>query len=263
MKYPESEYKFALLIVLICIAPLHHSCERNENPEINTQLGTVSDYDGNSYSTIQLGDQRWMINNLRTTHYADGTAIPLIENVSVWAALGYDEKACCFYNNNKNNEAQTYGALYSWAAVMNGNLSTNNNPGGVQGVCPDGWHVPSDNEWKELEMFLGMTQAEADLKGLRGTNEGSRLANSRDLWLDGYLVNDSAFGSIGFIAQPAGGRRYDGTFDHIGDNVNFWTATEYSNVRAWGRHIYSSYTSVHRYYNVKSDGFSVRCVKDN
>lgn len=263
MKDLTAGNKYLCLLALSCVMTFPYSCEKSEDPEIDTQLGTVTDYDGNSYYTIQLGDQRWMINNLRATHYADGTAIPLIENVSVWEALGYDEKAYCFYNNNENNEAQTYGALYTWEAAMNGAVSSDNKPSGVQGVCPDGWHLPSDNEWKELEIFLGMTQAEADLKGLRGTNEGSKLANSSDLWLDGYLVNDSAFGSTGFIAQPAGGRRYDGTFDHIGDNVNFWTATEHNNIRAWGRHIYSSYTSLHRYYNVKSDGFSVRCVKDD
>jgi len=95
MKYLVSGYKFALLIVLICIAPLHHSCEKSDDPEFNTPLGTVSDYDGNSYYTKQLGDQWWMINNLRTTHYADGTALPLIESIAVWDALGNDEKAYC------------------------------------------------------------------------------------------------------------------------------------------------------------------------
>lgn len=225
-------------------------------------LGTVSDYDGNNYFTIQLGDQWWMINNLQTTHYADGTQIPLIENKFIWETLGSDDKAYCYYDNNENNESHTYGALYTWAAAMNGASSTNGNPSEIQGVCPDGWHLPSDDEWKELEMFMGMSQEETDIAGLRGTNEGSQLATSRDLWSEGYLVADPDFGTSGFIAQPAGGRRYDGSFGHMGDNANFWTATEYSDIRAWGRHIYSSYTSVHRYKNVKSDGFSVRCVKD-
>jgi len=92
---------------------------------------------------------------------------------------------------------------------------------------------------------------------------GSKLASSPDGWVDGYLDSNPEFGSSGFNAKPGGGRRYDGTFGHKGDNANFWTATEYSNILSWGRHIYSSYSSVHRYRNAKSDGFSVRCVKDD
>ncbi len=262
MKHIAARCKYYSLLALIFGLALQYSCEKEE-PEIESQLGTVSDYEGNIYSTIQLGDQWWMINNLKATHFADGTEIPLVENISVWEALGYEEKAYCYYNNNENGEAKAYGALYTWPAAMNGAFSSDNSPSQVQGVCPDGWHLPSDAEWKELEVFLGMTQTDADLDGLRGTNEGSQLATSRNLWLDGYLISDTAFGTSGFIAQPGGGRRYDGTFGHLGDNANFWTATEYSNIRAWGRHIYSSYSTLHRYKNAKSDGFSVRCVKDN
>lgn len=263
MKQLVAGYKYFLMFVFACITSIQYSCEKKEDPEIESQLGAVIDYDGNSYHTIQLGDQWWMVNNLKTTHYADGTEIPLVESNSDWEALGYEEKAYCFYNNSNNNEARIYGALYTWGAAMNGTTSSDNNPSEVQGVCPDGWHLPSDDEWKELEMFLGMTQAATDSIGLRGKNQGSKLATSRDQWLDGYLESDTAFGISGFNAQPGGGRRYDGTFGHKGDNANFWSATEYSNIRSWGRHIYSSYTSVHRYMNVKSDGFSVRCVKDN
>ena len=262
MKPPIAGYKYVSFIVLLCMVALQYSCEEVE-PKIETELGTIIDYDGNSYSTIQLGDQWWMVKNLKTTHYADGTEIPLVESNSDWKDLGYDERAYCYYNNSTINEARIYGALYTWTAAMNGTTSSNSNPSEVQGVCPDGWHVPSDDEWKELEIFLGMTQAATDLSGLRGANEGSMLASSPDGWIDGYLDRDTTFGTSGFNAKPGGGRRYDGTFGHKGDNANFWTATEYSNIRAWGRHIYSSYSSVHRYKNAKSDGFSVRCVKNN
>ena len=90
-----------------------------------------------------------------------------------------------------------------------------------------------------------------------------KLASSPEGWVDGYLDSNPVFGTSGFNAKPGDGRRYDGTFDHKRDNANFWTATEYSNIQALGRHIYSSYSTVHRYKNTKSDGFSVRCVKDN
>ena len=96
-------------------------------------------------------------------------------------------------------------------------------------------------------MFLGMSRDTADAVGYRGPDIGSMLASSPEGWEDGYLDSKLAFGSSGFNAKPGGGRRFDGTFDHKGKNANFWTATEYSNLRAWGRHIYSKYSSVHRY----------------
>jgi len=254
---------YKLLFVLPCLLLMTCACEKNEVSETETKLGTIVDYDGNRYHTKKLGDQWWMVNNLKTTYYSDGTEIRLVESDTVWEALGYEDKAYCYYNNGENSEEQTYGALYTWAAVMNGNPSSDRIPSGVQGVCPDGWHVPSDSEWKELEMYLGMSAAATDSMGLRGSNQGSKLASSASFWKDGYLESDPAFGTSGFHAQPGGGRRYDGSFGHKGDNANFWTATEHSIVRAGGRHIYSSYSSVHRYKNIKSDGFSVRCVKDD
>lgn len=259
MNQAKAGLNYALMFALLCFIVVPYSCDKLEEPENESDLVIIADYDGNNYHTKKIGDQWWMVNNLKTTHYADGTAIPLVESNSIWEALAYDQKAYCFYNNDEGN---AYGALYTWAACMNDHESVDGNPSEVQGVCPDGWHIPSDTEWKELEMYLGMSQATADISGLRGANEGSKLATSANLWLDGYLENDAEFGASGFTVQPGGGRRYDGSFDHMGDNANFWTATEDDYFRAWGRHIYSSYTSIHRYKNVKSDGFSVRCVKD-
>lgn len=239
-----------------------YSCDNTEEEENKTPPTTVTDYEGNSYHTIKIGNQWWMANNLKTTHYADGTEIPLVESNSVWEAMGSEDSAYCYYNNNTSQEAFTYGALYTWAAALNGSESSDNVPSGIQGVCPDGWHIPSDGEWKELEMFLGMPQTEVDATGPRGRYIGSKLAVSPGLWSDGYLKTGDGFGNSGFMALPGGGRRYDGTFGHLGDNANFWTATEGDSAKAWGRHIYAQYSTVHRYTNVKSDGFSVRCVKD-
>jgi uncharacterized protein (TIGR02145 family) len=250
---------------LICSLVLVTGCkeEDEEDSGPGSQLITLSDIDGNTYKAIQIGDQWWMVNNLRTTHYADGTAIPLVESATDWEKLGSDAWAYCYYNNNLNDEAWNFGALYTWPAAMKGAASSNENPSGIQGVCPDGWHVPSDEEWKELEIFLGMPDSEADSTGPRGIHVGSKLASSPSRWPDGYLKNSAAFGTSGFLAQPGGGRRYNGTFGHLGDNANFWSATEHNNVVAWGRHIYAAYSTSHRYSNVKSDGFSVRCVKDD
>ncbi len=116
--------------------------------EVNfTIIGTsVSDYEGNEYGVVQIGNQIWMTENLKTTHYADGIAIPLVTYNTAWANLGDNntDDAYCYYNNSQ------YGALYIWAAAMNGAVSSTANPGGIQGACPDGWHLPSDAEWAEL-----------------------------------------------------------------------------------------------------------------
>jgi len=116
-----------------------------------------------------------MAENLNSTHYADG--IPLVDGTGVGDITGnYTTKYYFYYNNDSATYADTYGALYTWAAMMNGAASSNNNPSGVQGVCPDGWHIPSDTAWKELEMYLGMSQVEADKTvGWRGTDEGGKL----------------------------------------------------------------------------------------
>ena len=120
MKLLIAVFTYCPLTVFISLMVLSCSCEKKEDPEIESLLGTIMDYDGNSYRTIQLGNQWWMVNNLKTSHYSDGTEIPLVESISVWEALGYEEKAYCLYGNDENDESQTYGALYTWAAAMNG-----------------------------------------------------------------------------------------------------------------------------------------------
>jgi uncharacterized protein (TIGR02145 family) len=118
---------------------------------IENNAQTVTDYDGNVYNTITIGNQTWMAENLRVTKYPNGTPIPLATDNIAWANLednGTDD-AYCYYNNNASGEANTYGALYTWAAAMGDNaVSSSSNPSGVQGVCPNGWHLPSDDEWK-------------------------------------------------------------------------------------------------------------------
>ena len=249
-------------IVLCSLLLFSSGCTKEEDVSEGSPLTTVTDYDGNVYRAVHIGRQWWMASNLQSTHYADGTEIPMVESNSAWEALGPGDSAYCYYNNNTGREAFTYGALYTWSAALNGAEGSNNTPSEIQGVCPDGWHIPSDAEWKELELHLGMPQLEVDTTGPRGLGLGSQLAVNMDLWADGLLQSSTEFGASGFLALPGGGRRYDGTFGHLGDNANFWSATERDSAKAWGRHIYSIYTTVHRYSNVKSDGFSVRCVKD-
>ena len=222
------------------------------------QTTTVTDYEGNVYQTVQIGNQRWMAENLKSTKYADGTAIPIVTDNTAWGNLddNDEDKAYCFYNNNINN---SYGALYTFAAAVNGTPHDGSNH--VQGVCPNGWHVPSDEEWKTLETYLGMSQTEADDDGWRGTNEGGKLKETgTNNWVS---PNTGATDEVGFTALPGGHRRFDsGEFGNIGIYGNWWSSSESNNSNAWYRVLYSENANIYRTNYNKSYGFCVRCIKD-
>lgn len=230
-----------------------------DKPDITGQTGTLTDYDGATYNWIGIGKQAWMAENLKVTHYANGTAIPLVEGTTEWDALTETDKAYCWYDNSTINR-DTYGGLYTWAAAMNGSSSSDANPSGVQGVCPSGWHLPSDAEWKELEMYLGMSQVDADDTGWRGTDEGGKLKETGTTqW---YSPNEGATNESGFSALP-GGFRYGGSaFSDVGFSARFWSAAEYDGSYAWRRCLNYGDAAVGRNYYDKGRGFSVRCLRD-
>lgn len=220
----------------------------------------ISDYDGNTYGTIQIGDQIWMQENLEVIHYSDGTPIQLVEDNEAWEALGHEEKAYCWYYNNISNK-DIFGGLYTWAAAMNGAESSNTTLSYIQGVCPDQWHLPSDLEWTQLEIHLGMSQAEADELYTRGTDEGGKLKEiGTTLWA---APNVGATNESGFSALPGSGRLPDGTF---GDNKYFgrwWSSSESNIYNAWFRYLSADHAGVYKYDGLKREGFSVRCIKDS
>lgn len=217
------------------------------SPVVFSAIGNqiiVTDIDGNTYNTIQIGNQLWMTENLKTTHYANGTEIQLVESLTDWNALGYTDKAMCYYDNSTINK-DTYGALYTWAAAMNGANSGSSNPSNVQGVCPSGWHIPSDAEWTKLTDYLGGTGKMKET----GTNH----------WAS---PNIGATNESGFTALPGGFRYAYGGFRGLSYGAHFWSATEFSDVAAWNRILYYDGSEVDQYGNPKDAGFSVRCTKD-
>ena len=224
----------------------------------------VTDYDGNHYDAVLIGNQIWMAENLKVTHYPDGTAIPNVTDNTAWGNLADDNTAdaYCYYNNNAGGEADTYGALYTWAAAMGDNaVSSATNPSGVQGVCPDGWHLPSDAEWKDLEMYLGMSQTDADNTGWRGTDECGKLKETGTTHWNS--PNTGATNESGFSALPGGFRYYiDGAFYYVGYYGYWWSATEFSSSDAWLRSLKYLNAEAYRSNSTKSSGFSVRCIKD-
>ena len=224
-----------------------------------TWSGSVVDIDGNTYWTTDIGSQTWMGSNLNVAHFPDGSPIPKVENATEWDALFTDAKAYCWYENTQSS-GDVYGALYTWPAAMNGAASSDGNPSGIQGVCPDGWHLPSDSEWKELEMELGMSQAEVDQENDRGTDEGGKMKETGTTHWNS--PNAGATNASGFTALPGGYRASNGTFGLQGEIASFWSSTENQSWDAWRRFLNYSGSKVIRNYYSMDYGFSVRCVMD-
>lgn len=217
--------------------------------EFTCGTSTVT-YDGVTYNTVQIGDQCWLKENLRTTKYNDGTSITNITNNSTWAST--TSGAYCCYSNNTSN-CTTYGALYNWYAVNTGKL------------CPSGWHVPSDAEWTTLTNYLS-----ANSTYWCGSNSSyiAKSLASTTSWNSSTTTcavgnNLSANNSTGFSALP-GGSRYssDGSFYDFGYDGYWWSSTEYDGSDAWLRNLWYNNANVNRYNDIKSYGFSVRCLRD-
>ncbi len=187
---------------------------------------TVTDFDGNVYNTVSIGEQTWLKENLKSLHYSDGTTI-----TEVWA-----------YDDDEGN-VDTYGRLYTWNATMNYNTIE-----GAQGVCPDDWHVPTDAEWTELGTYLG------------GDNvAGGKLKSTgTELW---QAPNTGATNESGFTALPAG--EYDDThYWLLGEYSLMWSSTETSGTYCKYRYLSYDDAELHTYNYYKDFRYSVRCIKD-
>jgi uncharacterized protein (TIGR02145 family) len=213
---------------------------------LECRWGTVTDIDGNVYRTVTIGTQEWMAENLKVTHYRNGEAIPNVTDSTAWQVLS--SGAYCNYDNNDNNVA-TYGRLYNWHAVTDS-----------RNIAPAGWHVPTDAEWKQLEMTLAMSQAQADATGWRGSTEGGKLKESGTThW---WNPNAGATNENGFSALPGGYRFYYGKDHFMGFSTIYWSSTEYDTDLAWYRHLDYDRSVINHSYSSKGSGYQVRCVRD-
>ena len=216
---------------------------------------TVTDIDNNTYNTVKIGNQCWMKENLRTTRYANGTSIALGSSTSNTTAYRY-------YPDNNSSNVSTYGYLYNWKAVMGSSSSSPANPSGVQGICPNGWHVPSDAEWTQLTNYVS-SQSQYQCNG--SSEEIAKALASITGWSSSSntcaVGNDpSSNNATGFSALPAG--YYNGDYGSFGNNGGFWSATENYDYYAYYRNLYYNHADVYRYGNHKYFGFSVRCLRD-
>jgi uncharacterized protein (TIGR02145 family) len=198
--------------------------------------GTVTDYDGNFYRTVRIGDQCWMMDNLKVTHYRNGDPIPNVTDAGEWHSLGTG--ASCDYNNDPAN-ADIYGRLYNFYAVTD-----------IRNIAPEGWHVATDEDWQTLVDFLGGEEVAGGKLKLPGTT----------YWLD---PNTGATNESGCTALPGGYRSEYGSFTVMGNQARFWTSTMNGSAN-FGWYYFLSYDSLQsvRTWLYAQFGLSVRCVKD-
>ena len=216
---------------------------------------TVTDIDNNTYNTVLIGNQCWMKENLRTTHYANGTSIELGSSPSTTTAYRYSP------DNNSSN-VSTYGYLYNWKAVMGSSSSSSANPSGVQGICPTGWHVPSDAEWTQLTDYV---KSQTQYRCNNSSGNIAKALASTTVWSSSTTTcavgnNPGTNNATGFSAVPAG--YYGGGYNYFGNFAYFWSATEYSDNNASNRNLYYDNAFVRRNLDGKNYGFSVRCLRD-
>ena len=219
----------------------------------------VMDVEGNIYKTVKIGEQTWMADNLKSTMYADKTPVPYVEDHAEWFDFTRESLGFCWYENVLTH-GYAYGGLYTWAAATRAFDGISTIEEGVQGVCPDGWHLPSDGEWKQLEMHLGMDQDEVDAIKWRGLDQGGKLKQEGNVYWE--APNTGANDEVGFSALPGGYRHGSAEFEEESKTTRFWTSTSNGYGYAWYRGLDYDTAAVNRDYTGVYSGHAVRCVKD-
>ena len=232
---------------------------------------TVQDYDGNEYNTVKVGNQCWLKENLRTTHYNNGTAI----------AAGTDTSSSVAYRyapNNDTSNVAAYGYLYNWTAVMNGEAASSTNPSGVQGICPEGWHLPSAAELTQLKDYVS-SQSEYACEYVSTWNESIYYYYTKALASNtGWNSNSSnpcypsydmsSNNATGFSAMPAGFFTYaysstSSPYREFGTDAYFWTSSTGRGINtAQYLDLYGTAISITQYGNSKYRAHSVRCLRN-
>lgn len=214
--------RILLMIGIIIPTLFFTSCKKDEetnNPSDNTTGEFTDNRDGQVYKWVEIGNQTWMAEN-----------------------LNYETPNSWWYDNNSAN-GDIYGRLYKWEAALT--------------VCPSGWSLPSDDEWKTMEMALGMSKSEADDEFLRGTDEGGKMKST-----SGWINNGNGTNSSGFNARPGGDRLSSGSFVELGIAGAWWSSTESQYSKAVHRSLGGDIDQVFRFIYTTRAGLSVRCLQD-
>lgn len=214
------------------------SCKKDDpEPDPDPEIpGVVSDIDGNEYTFVTIGEQVWMVENLKVTRYNDGESIALLPDNEAWA--NNEGGAYCWYQNDNEQYLEPYGALYSRDAAKSGKL------------CPSGWHVPNDDDWGQLIDFLGGWQS---LPAHKLKEEGTEHWKEENQF---FTTNET-----GFTARAGGMRNLDGTFEGVLEHGNWWSSEDHFQYKSWGRRMVYNQGYLLSIGTDDDMGFSVRCLK--
>lgn len=247
-----------------------YGCSEEEKPDPKPRTGTVADGDGNVYKTVFLGGQEWMAENLRVTTYNNGDNIPGALFANEWTDAGSGAWTVYPHDDvegiaSAGEMTEAYGILYNWYAVTD-----------PRGLCPQGWHVPHDEEWGQLVAYLvgqGFPNEWDNPDGAANALKSCRQVNSplgdgcnttlHPRWTPDEMYNHiHGFDEYEFSALPGGGCSHIGEFSLIGESSGFWTTTEFLETGAWVRQINNYSAAVNRFSNFKEAGHHVRCVRE-
>ena len=205
----------------------------------------VTDYEGNTYNTVQIGNQCWMKENLRTTHYSDGTSIPA-GGINDWS----NTDPYYYYYSSSGISLTVQGYLYNWPAAING-------------ICPTNWHLPSYAEWMQLANYV--SSQSAYVCGNDSNHIAKALASKSNWYTSGTYcavgTDQATNNATGFSAVPAGYGN-NSSFQFSERNAYFWSSSELSNLSTWYRNMSFNDATLNRNYASKSNAFSVRCLRD-
>lgn len=215
--------------------------------EVLSETGTpiiksaVKDYDGNVYDAVKIGNQIWMVQNFRSTHYNDGKPIAHLEKDSLWNNT--ESGAYCFYNNDSKNAIQ-FGALYNWHAVNTGKLA------------PEGWHVPTNEEWELLAKHIG-----ADIKDYKLADNWQKVGKNLKS-ISGWEDEGNGADTYGFNGVSTGYRYREGKYYGIGRFTYWWSTSKKYAHMSYTRSLYYLFDLFYDTWENNGYGFSVRLVKD-
>ncbi len=231
-----------------------HTCGAQNVHNPNLTYGSMTDQEGNVYKTIVIGTQEWMAENLNTSIYRNGDAIPTGLSNDEWTNTINTQQGAWAYYNNDASYACPYGKLYNWYACVD-----------PRGLCPTGWHVPSDEEWSVLVKYLDPAADTTCLLCSQSAIAGGMMKSIgtieavTGLW---NSPNEGATNSSGFSGLPGGYRNYFGDYYYMGTNGYWWSSTEDGPNGAWNRYLVYNDPLVGRWMNSTPDGWGVRCLRD-
>ena len=240
-----------------CIVSNSYGADTSDVAQLKVFSFFTDSRDNKQYKYIKIGNQYWMTENLAyipnvSPANQSSTTSPYYY---VYGYNGTSVSAAKLTNNYQN-----HGVLYNWPAAMSGFSASSANPSNVKGVCPTGWHLPSGEEWKQLEMSIGLPRIRVDSGGWRGSPYGGKLKETGlDYW---QSPNAGANNESGFSGRGSGERGLN-AFNELGKWVYYWTSTDtLNNTAAWRHELSYEYPYIGRGINTLDYGFSVRCVKD-